>query len=558
MFYPGHRFNPKKPFYPYEELKVIVQNKGIVGLSAYADFWQSLSDSDREHFPCNPNTQYREYSFVDFFGYAVSGKRPVHTYEKLKSLVAAAGLKDLGQYRRYRQGLLEKESRYWPRDPAKAYPSQYSHFDFFGAYEPGLAGPYDFAVIMAKVKKLKIRNSREYFGHRKGLSPEEKRHWPYNPWSVYPEMKSKTFFYSDERLLERWYSKLKEAMKRLGIDTSEKYKSHRGRLVPGEKKFWPSHPEEVFKGLYVDAFYGFRDRRTKKRGYLFLKDRCREFGWKSLSEYWAYRERLSLSERRHWPRVPWEYHGKTRNDFFGSKKNQKDFYSLAELQRLLLGAKALYFKDYEELRAIDPRIPSKPDACRWFSGWDELFPYRRDFSIIRSGNLFFYSVSELRRQLKSSLIFNNNDYLAWRSLLPAKEARLCPIGLYSVYGNWSWRCPELLVFESAAEVSRAAKKLGLSDREGYLAAVKDNRRLPARPEEFFDWPSKIERFTEGEAWEIFLGVFNENTMNRHVKDPFFDRGQALRDIAAAGAENNLAALTENWEAGYSFWERTDF
>jgi hypothetical protein len=251
---------------------------------------------------------------------------------------------------------------------------------------------------------------------------------------------------------------------------------------------------------------------------------------------------LSREDRIRWHYKPWFSAGQSEKDFFGRRKKQR-FHSRQILRQICLREKILYFSEFQELRKKDSMIPAWPQCFKWFVGWDDLFPFRENQEIERCGKYFHHIPSVMKRELRMNLIFCKKDYPLWLDSLAPIDARLFPRDLYSYRRGWSWHDPELREFQSAAEVSRAAKKLGLRNKQEYSEARKKYPILPEHPEKFFDWPGQVEGFSNKESWDIILGVFDEGRINYGVEKPFFNLLQARRDIRAA--ENEVDTISDD-------------
>ncbi len=343
-------------------------------------------------------------------------------------------------------------------------------------------------------------------------------------------------------------------MAELGIDSRAKFRWQFKGFSAEDRASWTSKPEKKFRGLYTADFYGSRCVRSPKRPLDYLMDVCQKLEIKTLAEYLDYRRSLPPAERRRWPRIPWEYYGVTYYYFFQKKKGSiKTFYPYRELRQVLLAHQALYVKDCVRLHQVDPNIPSRPYDCGGFTNDDDLFLYRRDLEIMRSGRRFFYTKATAQQKMRINLIFNGHDFKAWLATLEEKERRLLPQDLRYVYRGWRWTDPVIRTFQSAAEVSLAIRKFGWKSRDEYLAAREKYPFLPPHPENFSDWPSKVEGltagFSEAEAWEMFLGILDTQELNEECRNPVYDKLIGRQEAAIAdNAEDEDYSI--RGESGY--------
>jgi len=265
-----------------------------------------------------------------------------------------------------------------------------------------------------------------------------------------------------------------------------------------------------------------------------LQKKVRVAKIKNLVDYSVYREELPPMERRLWPEDPVTFYQTTAEDFFGRRPSEQDYYSYDQLRQVLLDAKALSVGDYAELRKSDSRIPSRPHDFCWWRGWHDLFLYRLNPCLVRVGILYYYKKELVLKKLVKAGIFCQSDYRIWRNSLPKNEARLFPESLYQAYPDWRWVMPGSSKIRSAAEQGRAARILGIKTRKKYLEAAATNPQLHPKPEEFSDWPSRIEKgYSEKEAWEIFLGIFNEDRVINHLRNRFYQKMIGYKEIKAA-------------------------
>jgi hypothetical protein len=264
-----------------------------------------------------------------------------------------------------------------------------------------------------------------------------------------------------------------------------------------------------------------------------LRKKVREAKLKNLIDYLAYREGLPPMERRLWPDDPVAYYQVAAEDFFCRRPGEHNFHSHDELQQVLLNAEALSTGDYYELRKSDSKIPSNPHEFSWWRGWNDLFLHRLNPSLMRVGNLFYYKKEVALDKLIRAGVFCQSDYQVWRDALPKNEARFFPKSLFQAYGDWQWIVPGSGKVRFAAEQGRVARALGIKTRQAYLAAAAKNPQLHPRPEEFRDWPSRIERYSEKEAWEIFLGTFSDNYFDADAESRFYHKVMAHKEISAA-------------------------
>jgi hypothetical protein len=77
--------------------------------------------------------------------------------------------------------------------------------------------------------------------------------------------------------------------------------------------------------------------------------------------------------------------------------------------------------------------------------------------------------------------------------------------------------------ESAAELSQEVRPLGIKTRREYFAAAVLYPHLPLKPESFRDWPTRIDAFTEKEAWQILFGIFDEDRINAGCKNIVYQK-----------------------------------
>lgn len=264
-----------------------------------------------------------------------------------------------------------------------------------------------------------------------------------------------------------------------------------------------------------------------------LRKKVREAKLKNLIDYSAYREELPPMERHLWPEDPVAYYQVDAEDFFCRRPSEQKFYSHDKLQQVLLDAEVVSTNDYFELRKSDSKIPSRPQDFSWWRGWNDLFLYRRNPSLIKVGTIFYYKKEVVLEKLIEAGVFCQSDYRVWRESLPKAKARFFPESLFQTYHDWQWVVPGSGKARTAAEQGRAARALGIKTRKKYLEAAAKNPQLHPRPQEFLDWPSRIEKYSEKEAWEIFLGTFNEDRINIHSENRFYHEIRAREEIAAA-------------------------
>jgi len=285
------------------------------------------------------------------------------------------------------------------------------------------------------------------------------------------------------------YAEASQAAQKLGIQSLEEYKKRHQEdpRLPASPYSQYSHAGwqnwKVFLGKEKKDFY---------QTYADASQAAQRLGIKGKEEYFLNHK---YKEDAHLPANPSvRYAGKGWEGwekFLGKEKIEKrdlyESYNEASQAVQKLGIKS--YIEYKEKYHIDPRLPSNPSLTYADQGWINMgsFLGLENIKTKRKASMFYESYTEAFAVIQKLGIKNKRQYIqAYRtdSRLPA-----VPNKFYRNKGWEGWdiflgkeKSKRIDLYESYAEASQAAQKMGIQSGSDYLKKYKTDPRLPGMPE----------------------------------------------------------------------------
>ncbi len=183
--------------------------------------------------------------------------------------------------------------------------------------------------------------------------------------------------------------------------------------------------------------------------------------------------------------------------FFGRvKKTLYKTWPEASRAAVALGIKSAM--DYREKRKVDPGLPAVPEYYKGFPGWDEYLGKEKRDS--------YPTLAEAKQAVRTLKIKTSSEY--FKRYKEDSRLHAMPSKRYAKeWKGWTDFCGsrgrgnKSSLYETLAEASTAAKRLGIVDSRDYRARRKEDPGLPSKPEQAYSDEWKSEKWN----WHKFLG-----------------------------------------------------
>ncbi len=239
-------------YHPIPVLSRKARKLGATSIKSYRRMRSAIKDDqERAKWPIDLKKAYPDFNYYAFFGNRPPEDR-FYPYETMKRKVHSFRLRTREQYREWKKNIKDPfERRRWPSQPREVY-DQFDPDDFF--YRP----PKD---------KMSFKEAQEYLEQRKAVFVSDYKRLrkveprlPWDPagfWRKNGKNSDQLFLYRRSGPLIKagniYYYELAEYqlfLRTNAILTRVQYLKARSRLPDEERKFYPTHPDQIYPRFY--------------------------------------------------------------------------------------------------------------------------------------------------------------------------------------------------------------------------------------------------------------------------------------------------------------------